>query len=291
MKATTFYILCFVTFIVSTAHSQINNPPPVNGWSFYRYLGSGPAVTYSRLSDTSYKGSHSQAFYVSFPGAGQKIEWVKNLGREYAKPTHINYKYAYVNGGWSPTINLQIRFYMKDGDSLYYSDYSTVYKESGWVLSSRASCLGSVPNFSEIVIDFCFMPPLITPISASAEVLIDELQLRYGNDSTITIDRFGDPVTKIFDSHVMSNQFRLYQNYPNPFNPNTTISFSLPVRSFVSLKIFDMVGREAAALVAEELPAGNHSKQWNAANMPSGIYFYRLQVGLFTETKKLVLLK
>ncbi|MGD1046982.1 MAG: YCF48-related protein [Bacteroidota bacterium] len=85
--------------------------------------------------------------------------------------------------------------------------------------------------------------------------------------------------------------FTLLQNYPNPFNPSTTISFNIPKRSNVSLKIFDLLGREVATIVSEEMLAGNHSKQWNAANMSSGIYFYRLYAGSFTETKKFVLLK
>ena len=85
--------------------------------------------------------------------------------------------------------------------------------------------------------------------------------------------------------------FELSQNYPNPFNPSTNISFSLPSKSFVSLKVFDLLGRQVASIVSEELPLGNYSRQWNAANMPSGVYFYRLEVGSFTETKKLILLR
>jgi hypothetical protein len=85
--------------------------------------------------------------------------------------------------------------------------------------------------------------------------------------------------------------FNLDQNYPNPFNPATTISFSLSSRSFILLKVFDLIGREVATIVSEELSAGNHSRQWNAADLPSGIYFYRLQAGTFTETRKLVLLR
>jgi L-ascorbate metabolism protein UlaG (beta-lactamase superfamily) len=85
--------------------------------------------------------------------------------------------------------------------------------------------------------------------------------------------------------------FRLYQSYPNPFNPSTTISFSIPSSSFVTLKIYDINGREVAALVSEQLASGNYSRKWNALNMPSGVYFYRLQAGEFTNTKKFVLLK
>jgi len=83
----------------------------------------------------------------------------------------------------------------------------------------------------------------------------------------------------------------LEQNYPNPFNPSTTIQFTLPSRSFVSLKVFAVIGREVATIVSEELSAGSYSRTWNAANMSSGIYFYRLQAGTFTETKKLILLR
>jgi Secretion system C-terminal sorting domain len=83
----------------------------------------------------------------------------------------------------------------------------------------------------------------------------------------------------------------LNQNYPDPFNPSTTISFTIPTRSSVLLKIYDMLGKEVTSIVSAELPAGTYSRQWNASKMSSGIYFYRLQAGSFTQTKRLVLLK
>jgi hypothetical protein len=87
------------------------------------------------------------------------------------------------------------------------------------------------------------------------------------------------------------DRFSLLQNYPNPFNPSSSISFSLPTRSFVSLKVFDLTGREVATIVSEEMSSGSYTKQWDAVGIPSGVYFYRLQTSTFTETKKLVLLK
>jgi hypothetical protein len=87
------------------------------------------------------------------------------------------------------------------------------------------------------------------------------------------------------------NATQLVQNYPNPFNPTTNFQFSIAHAGFVSLKVFDLLGREGATLVSEELPAGNHTQQWNASAIPSGVYFYRLQSGLFVETKKFVLQK
>ncbi len=83
----------------------------------------------------------------------------------------------------------------------------------------------------------------------------------------------------------------LYQNYPNPFNPSTKISFHLPSTTFVSLKIYDLLGRKVADLVSEKMEAGDHSVVWDASGMSSGIYFYCLQSGNFFETKSLVFLK
>jgi hypothetical protein len=94
-----------------------------------------------------------------------------------------------------------------------------------------------------------------------------------------------------FHEDLLSRSYCLNQNYPNPFNPSTTISFNLRSRSFVSLKVFDLIGREVATIVSEEMQAGSYSRQWNAFDLPSGVYFYRLQAGLFAETKKLILLK
>ncbi|MGE5458215.1 MAG: T9SS type A sorting domain-containing protein [Methanococcaceae archaeon] len=86
-------------------------------------------------------------------------------------------------------------------------------------------------------------------------------------------------------------EFSLKQNYPNPFNPATTISYSIPERSQVELKIFDMLGREVSVLVNKEQNAGEYKVQFDASNLPSGIYIYRLQSGSFSQTKKLILLK
>ena len=85
--------------------------------------------------------------------------------------------------------------------------------------------------------------------------------------------------------------YTLMQNYPNPFNPSTTIRYSIPNQSFVIIKIFDVLGREIESLLQEEKQAGTYEITWNAANRPSGIYFYKIKAGNFTEAKKMVLLK
>ncbi|RJP64835.1 MAG: T9SS C-terminal target domain-containing protein [Ignavibacteriales bacterium] len=92
-------------------------------------------------------------------------------------------------------------------------------------------------------------------------------------------------------THSLPNEFFLSQNYPNPFNPSTTIRYSIPELSNVSIKVYDVLGREVATLVDEEKPAGNYQVQFNAENLKSGIYFYTLKAREFSQTKKLTLLK
>jgi pimeloyl-ACP methyl ester carboxylesterase len=100
------------------------------------------------------------------------------------------------------------------------------------------------------------------------------------------------PVTSVENNIAqLPEEYRLLQNYPNPFNPTTNISFHLPSRTLVSLKIYDVLGREVAVLASAEMEAGDHSVIWDASRMASGTYFYRLQSGSFIETKKLLLLK
>ncbi|HKJ81496.1 MAG TPA: T9SS type A sorting domain-containing protein [Ignavibacteriaceae bacterium] len=92
-------------------------------------------------------------------------------------------------------------------------------------------------------------------------------------------------------NNTIPDNFNLEQNYPNPFNPTTIINFSIPKLSLVTIKVYDILGNEIATLVNEEKPAGTYEITWNAANLPSGIYFYRMDAGSFISTKKLILLK
>jgi hypothetical protein len=85
--------------------------------------------------------------------------------------------------------------------------------------------------------------------------------------------------------------FALEQNYPNPFNPSTTIRYQLPQSATVSLKIYDVLGREVQTLVNERQAAGQYSVPFNADGLASGVYFYRLQAGSFVQTKKMMLIK
>ena len=97
--------------------------------------------------------------------------------------------------------------------------------------------------------------------------------------------------TSVEDYSNIPQRFELYQNYPNPFNPETIIRFDLPENQFVSLKVYDLHGREVNKLVNNFLKAGSHEIKFDASNLPSGIYFYQIVTPKFTNTKKMILVK
>jgi len=97
--------------------------------------------------------------------------------------------------------------------------------------------------------------------------------------------------TGVRASTALPEVFTLDQNYPNPFNPTTSIRFTIGNAQFVSLKIYDVLGREVSTLINGKLNPGSYTLPWNASNFSSGVYFYRLKTGNFVETKKMVLMK
>ena len=89
----------------------------------------------------------------------------------------------------------------------------------------------------------------------------------------------------------LPRSFGLCQNYPNPFNPTTTISYDLPKAAYVTLKVYDLLGREITTLIDESKQPGTYTATWDASSRASGLYFYRMTAGEFVETKKAVLLR
>jgi hypothetical protein len=113
----------------------------------------------------------------------------------------------------------------------------------------------------------------------------------YFNGYAINISYILVNTTGILADNNIIKGYSLSQNYPNPFNPSTNISFNIPSKSFVSLRIFDLLGKEVATIVSEEMSAGSYSREWNASAFSSGVYFYRLTAGNFVQTRKLCLLR
>lgn len=108
------------------------------------------------------------------------------------------------------------------------------------------------------------------------------------------IYRLSETVTTVGVTQTSSEvplKFSLGQNYPNPFNPGTVINYELLVNGYVTIKVFDIAGKEIAALVNEKQNAGTYAVTFDASNLSSGTYYYRLTTGNFSETKKMILTK
>jgi Secretion system C-terminal sorting domain len=136
-------------------------------------------------------------------------------------------------------------------------------------------------NSANTIITSSIGIPIDGPSSNGASRIIAGFLSDYGTINTDVKDK----------QKIIPTIYKLSQNYPNPFNPSTTIEYSIPKTSFVSLKIYDILGTEVATLVNEEKPAGNYQVSFDASSLSSGVYFYRLPAGSFVETKKMILLK
>jgi len=116
-----------------------------------------------------------------------------------------------------------------------------------------------------------------------------------GNEGTLNawgLKLYFDQATDVDDDlEGIPEKYSLSQNYPNPFNPSTIIKWQQPEKSFVTIKIYDVLGGEVITLVNEELAAGKHEVKFDASRFSSGIYFYQLKAGNYFETKKMVLVK
>ena len=165
-------------------------------------------------------------------------------------------------------------------------DFDPLFRDTTYNLSDSSQCIGAGIDSIEIngtmyhCPAFCKMGnPRPSPAGSNPDIGPCENPLPFPK------------ITDVKQESTIPKEFALYQNYPNPFNPNTTIKYSLPISSFVTLKVYDILGNEIITLVNERKSAGNYSVNFNASNLPSGIYFYRMQAGGFASTKKFVLLK
>jgi uncharacterized protein (TIGR02145 family) len=182
------------------------------------------------------------------------------------------YKYLSVNGD-SMTVGC---LFFKNGVNIGDATYITSQNVLNW-------------TSLKIPVNF-----YTTDIPDSATIFLSTSRYIRQDGSKLYVDNlsFDNLITSVpLTSSELPSNYNLSQNYPNPFNPMTNIRFRLPERSIVKLVVYDILGREVSTLVNQELEAGDHEVIFNASNLSSGIYFYRIQSGNFMETKKLILMK
>ena len=163
------------------------------------------------------------------------------------------------------------------------------FQTSGWFLfgpgTYRIATLRwtKLSPLSSIVLKFR-LPPLLNPtvVYDSTVLMIYNTNYTVGNPVILSASNLQSEIPK---------DFNLYQNYPNPFNPITTIKFDLPKSTFVTMKIYDVEGKEMEVIIDQKMEAGKYELSWDASKFASGIYFYKLTAGDFESVKKMVLLK
>lgn len=132
----------------------------------------------------------------------------------------------------------------------------------------------------------------VNDLTNSSIISVSDQSLLNGQaDYIISVIRQGDNHGTQANNNTTALTFSLDQNYPNPFNPSTTIEYTIPANSFVSLKIYDMLGREISEVIHKEQNAGHYITFWNASNYSSGVYFYKLAAGNYSQIKKMILAK
>jgi len=186
--------------------------------------------------------------------------------------------------------NIYVTGYSRAASSSGWGDYATIrYSSSGvqqWVQRYNGPGNGSDRAYS-ITLD-ASGNVYVTGYSTGTGTYYDYATIKYSQSVGVK------PI-----SNEVPKQFALSQNYPNPFNPITKIKFAIPLSRgvsegrgvFVTLKIYDILGREVATLVNEQLSLGTYEVEWDASNYPSGVYFYKLITSEHTETKRMVLIK
>jgi len=179
------------------------------------------------------------------------------------------------------------RVYNQGNDDLRIKAFTTNPSFSVSPQSSMVVSLWSLVNQLPIYFKVTFKPSINHGREDGYIILTHN-----GPSSPDSVYVFGNTTTSISDDKIVKPlEFELFQNYPNPFNPSTIISFTIPHDSYVSLIIYNTLGQEVETLVDKLITVGKYSIRFETNNLPSGVYYYKLIAGMYTQTRKFVLLR
>jgi hypothetical protein len=240
-----------------------------------------PVIANVSKSTTAHSGSSSiRGDVINFGGTAYPAIIQSGVG---GTGFAISQRYATVTGYYQLTSVsgdvLGVNCVLYNGSDALASAAALFNAASSWTqFSVNFIYLGSgTPD--NAILQFLTANTVSSTLHVGSYFLLDDLNLTGTN-------------TSVNDKNIIPAKFSLEQNYPNPFNPSTKIQYNLPENSFVSLKVYNAIGKEVASLVNSVVPAGTHEVVFDASGLNSGVYFYTLKTGNnFVQTRKMILMK
>jgi len=266
--------------------------PPYPGSSAGGFVGgSEPTArkSHARLSTNGIENGSMICIFNQYNGSNRRAKYFRSTTSSFAGTFNESILFGsstqYTNAPdivgvrGSNSHNFAMIHYGVGGDSLQFIrvNSSGVFLNNNEKMNHNVLLTGTIspkPGVRFVSNDSCFV--LFNEVGPS------NVWAAYGCTGATTNISGNDPIPSKFD---------LAQNYPNPFNPSTVIKYSIPVTGLVKLAVYDVTGREVATLVNEVKQAGNFLVEFNASNLSSGVYFYKLTSGDFTAIKKMILVK
>ena len=290
LKKIPFLILLFCIF-PSVFFSQ--QSAVVNGWGPIPDSG----LSWIEIQSSTINGT-SQEFIVSGGTIFQSNmhlgqgTYLKNFAVSRPTPEKISVKKARCKESLALK-NIEVFVGLQDslGNYCYIGSQSQYIPLDGtsvtltWNIS--AAIRSVVKTFNRVYLAFCGQTN--DSCYMRLNVPLEDLVSVIGSVETVLDFNFN--ATAVANKNQIPEKFALLQNYPNPFNPSTVIKYSVPTSTQVSLKVYDLTGKEVGELVNDYKTAGNYEAKFNASRLSSGMYMYRLQAGNYTESKKMLLVK
>ena len=276
----------YASFFPTATNAQYSNnqafPGNGNTATIYEYLRITPDTMWTLGAVTHVTGPGLDTIYI------ERVNYITAIF-----PLHYGEKFVEEHD----SLNFGFGSYQVTTLTLNFDAFGTITFSDGTFNALRETQVGQTDTYisgslssSTITHDFSWL----TKAHGDFSAFIDTSSQISGNVSVY------QPLLNLVESYSTAvnespsnipEKYELFHNYPNPFNPTTTITYSLPKNSFVTLTIYDLLGREVATLVNEEKHSGTYKVTWNAQNKPSGIYFYKITAGGYSKINKMILLK
>ena len=277
--------LLIFSFFVEHSYAQIPNS------SFENWTGGNPdGWTTNNITGYLELVSQSNDFYSG--NSSVKMEMKIEMS-SLMQP--VLYAGPFLQGIPVTERHSTINFYYKytpTTSTVYLTVVVGMYKSGTYIGGGIAGTKSFASSYTRLTSAISYFNQNVPDMATIYITLIDSF---FNSQSAGTIalldDIYFDQPTGVKDQDTFDAGYSLSQNYPNPFNPTTKISWQLPSGCWQTLKVYDVLGNETAVLVDEYSAAGSYEAEWNAGNLPSGVYFYQLRAGDFIQTKKMILLR